>query len=83
MTERMASAANIVSMCRRLPASVMVQPRPVAVPVPAANSDAYVAGLQKHNIPFVYLRANIGGHGFGITDDWSSAAMAWLKIRKF
>lgn len=51
--------------------------------VPAANSDGYVAALQKNNIPFVYLRANIGGHGFGITDDWSGAAMAWLKSRKF
>jgi acetyl esterase/lipase len=51
--------------------------------VPATNSDAYVAALQKHNVPFVYLRAPIGGHGFGITDDWSSAAMAWLKIQKF
>jgi acetyl esterase/lipase len=51
--------------------------------VPVANSDAYVAALQKHNIPFVYLRAPIGKHGFGITDDWAGAAMAWLKSRKF
>lgn len=51
--------------------------------VPPGNSDAYVAGLTKHNVPFVYLRAPIGGHGFGITDDWSSAAMAWLRIQKF
>jgi dipeptidyl aminopeptidase/acylaminoacyl peptidase len=50
--------------------------------VPPANSDHYVAALTKHNIPFVYLRAPIGKHGFGITDDWSSAAMAWLRIQK-
>jgi acetyl esterase/lipase len=51
--------------------------------VPVANSDAYVAALEKHDVPLVYLRANIGRHGFGITDDWSGAAMAWLKSRKF
>lgn len=51
--------------------------------VPPANSDRYVAALTKHNVPFVYLRAPIGKHGFGITDDWSSAGMAWLRIQKF
>jgi acetyl esterase/lipase len=51
--------------------------------VPVANSDAYVAALQKNNIAFVYVRAPIGKHGFGITDDWAGAAMAWLKSRKF
>ncbi len=51
--------------------------------VPPANSDAYVAGLMKENIPFVYLRAPIGKHGFGITDDWSGPALAWLRIQKF
>jgi acetyl esterase/lipase len=51
--------------------------------VPVANSDQYVAALEKNNIPFVYLRASIGKHGFGITDDWSGPAMAWLHIQKF
>jgi acetyl esterase/lipase len=51
--------------------------------VPVANSDQCVAALEKNHIPFVYLRAPIGKHGFGITDDWSGQAMAWLHIRKF
>ncbi len=51
--------------------------------VPVANSDHYVAALEANNIPFVYLRAPIGKHGFGITDDWSGPAMAWLHIHKF
>ena len=51
--------------------------------VPPANSDAYVAALMKNNIPFVYLREPIGKHGFGITDDWSGAALAWLHTQKF
>ena len=51
--------------------------------VPVANSDQYVAALIKNNVPFVYLREPIGKHGFGITDDWSGQAMAWLHTRKF
>jgi acetyl esterase/lipase len=51
--------------------------------VPVINSDLYVAALIKNNIPFVYLREPIGKHGFGITDDWSGQAMAWLHTRKF
>ena len=51
--------------------------------VPVANSDQYVAALIKNNVPFVYLREPIGKHGFGITDDWSGQAMAWLHAQKF
>lgn len=51
--------------------------------VPVANSDRYVAALTASDIPYVYVRAPIGGHGFGITDDWAPAAMAWLRSRKF
>ncbi len=51
--------------------------------VPVANSDQYVAALIKNNVPFIYLREPIGKHGFGITDDWSGQAMAWLHTQKF
>ena len=50
---------------------------------PVANSDAYVAALIRNNVPFVYLREPIGKHGFGITKDWSGAAMAWLHAQNF
>jgi polygalacturonase/acetyl esterase/lipase len=51
--------------------------------VPVANSDEYIAALMKNNVPFVYLREPIGKHGFGVTDDWSGQAMAWLHAQKF
>jgi acetyl esterase/lipase len=51
--------------------------------VPVANSDQYVAALMRNNVPFVYLREPIGKHGFGVTDDWSGPAMAWLHVQKF
>jgi acetyl esterase/lipase len=50
---------------------------------PVANSDQYVAALIKNNVPFVYLREPIGKHGFGITKDWTGAAMSWLHNKKF
>jgi len=51
--------------------------------VPVANSDQYVAALMRNNVPFVYLREPIGKHGFGVTDDWSGQAMAWLHAKRF
>ncbi|HVY71268.1 MAG TPA: alpha/beta hydrolase [Verrucomicrobiae bacterium] len=51
--------------------------------VPIANSDHYTDALAKNNIPFVYIRQPMGGHGFGITDAWKDQAMAWLHLQKF
>lgn len=51
--------------------------------VPIANSDHYTDALAKYNIPFVYIRQPMGGHGFGITDAWKDQAMAWLHLQKF
>jgi acetyl esterase/lipase len=51
--------------------------------VPVANSDEYVAALQKANVPVVYLRGPYGGHGFGLTDAWSTQCIAWLRTQKF
>jgi acetyl esterase/lipase len=51
--------------------------------VPIANSDAYAAALAKNNIPYVFLRGNYGGHGFGLTPAWSGQCIAWLKYNKF
>jgi acetyl esterase/lipase len=51
--------------------------------VPIANSDEYVAALQKFNVPVVYLRGPYGGHGFGLTDAWSTQCIAWLRTQKF
>ncbi len=51
--------------------------------VKIANSDLYVAALMEHNIPFEYIREPIGGHGFGLTQDWAYQAIAWLHAHKF
>ena len=51
--------------------------------VPIANSDRYTDALAKNNVPYVFIREPIGGHGFGITDAWSGQAMAWLRTQKF
>jgi acetyl esterase/lipase len=51
--------------------------------VPVANSDAYVAALMRFNIPVVYLRANYGGHGFGLTDAWTHQCIDWLRTQKY
>jgi len=51
--------------------------------VPIANSDAYVAALEKANVPVVYLRGPYGGHGFGLTDKWGPQCIAWLRTQKF
>ena len=51
--------------------------------VPVANSDLYAAALMKDNVPLVYLRANYGGHGFGLTDAWAPQCIAWLRTQKF
>ena len=46
-------------------------------------TDPFGKKFMKNNISFVYLREPIGKHGFGITDDWSGQAMAWLHTQKF
>ena len=51
--------------------------------VPVQNSDRYVAALQAHDVPYAYLRGQYGKHGFGVTDDWAPAALAWLRSRGF
>ncbi len=51
--------------------------------VPIANSDVYVAALEKANVPVVYLRGPYGGHGFGLTDAWNAQCIAWLRTQKF
>jgi acetyl esterase/lipase len=51
--------------------------------VPVANSDEYVAALEKANVPVVYLRGPYGGHGFGLTDAWNAQCIAWLRTQKF
>ena len=48
-----------------------------------AKSDAYVAALEKNNVPVVYLRGPYGGHGFGLKDFWDTQCVAWLRTQKF
>lgn len=51
--------------------------------VPVSNSDSYTQALKKYNVPYEYLRGELGGHGFGLTDDWNARSIAWLRGRNF
>jgi acetyl esterase/lipase len=51
--------------------------------VPVSNSDSYVEALKRSNVPFEYVRAEIGGHGFGLTNVWSGRCIAWLRAQNF
>jgi acetyl esterase/lipase len=51
--------------------------------VPVLNSDAYVEALTKFKVPYEYLRGNLGGHGFGLTEAWSERCIAWLRAQRF
>ncbi len=51
--------------------------------VPVLNSDVYVEALTKFKVPHEYLRGNLGGHGFGLTEVWSDRCIAWLRAQRF
>jgi acetyl esterase/lipase len=53
--------------------------------VPIGNSDAYVAALEKNNVPVVFLRGPFSNnrHGFGLTNEWNAQCIAWLRTQKF
>ncbi|MBN9388624.1 MAG: alpha/beta hydrolase [Chloroflexi bacterium] len=44
-----------------------------------ANSDQYVAGLEKAGIPYRYVRGEYGGHGIGLNDCWTGDCLTWLE----
>lgn len=51
--------------------------------VPVSNSDMYSDALKSAGIPYEYVRGEIGGHGFGLTDKWTPQWLAWLHKMKF
>ena len=51
--------------------------------VPVSNSDLYAEALKKFNVPYEYVRGEIGGHGFGLTKDWDEKCLTWLHAQKY
>ncbi len=47
--------------------------------IPVADTDAYAARLASVGVPYIYVRGQLGGHGFGLRDNWALACIAWLK----
>lgn len=46
--------------------------------VPVGNSDMYAGALYEAGVPYEYIRGPMGGHGFGLTKDWTPQCMKWL-----
>jgi acetyl esterase/lipase len=53
------------------------------ITVVVENSDRYAASLAAAGIPYEYVRGSIGGHGFGLTEDWSTRCIDWLRQQQF
>jgi len=47
------------------------------------HGDPYVKALRRRRIPYVYMRGNFGGHGFGLGRGWTDSCIAWLHKRGF
>lgn len=47
--------------------------------VVVANSDEYVASLDKAGVPYHYVRGEFGPHGIGLHECWTGACIDWLK----
>ena len=44
-----------------------------------ANSDQYAAALKAAGVEYEYVRGELGGHGFGLQDNWTQQCAIWLK----
>lgn len=47
--------------------------------VPPLNSDRYAASLKANGVPYEYVRDEMGGHGFGLDENWTTPCGRWLK----
>ena len=49
--------------------------------VPIENSIKYANSLQEKNVSVELLRADWGGHGFGMNEKWTIPCESWLKTQ--
>jgi acetyl esterase/lipase len=47
--------------------------------VPPLNSDLYAASLKAAGVPYEYVRDEMGGHGFGLDENWTTPCGRWLR----
>lgn len=47
------------------------------------NSDLYAASLAAADVPYEYVRGDLGPHGFGLKDFWTKPCETWLQSLGF
>ena len=47
--------------------------------VPVGHTDTYAASLDAAGVPYEYVRSELGGHGFGLQDNWAIPCISWLQ----
>lgn len=50
---------------------------------PREHTDPYASLLRKEGIPYVYIRRNMGNHGFVLDGDWTGKCIKWLRRQGF
>lgn len=53
------------------------------VGVPVVHSDRYAAALATAGIPYEYVRGQLGDHGFGLQENWTTRCIDWLHTQGF
>jgi len=48
-----------------------------------SHGDVYAAALKRRRVPHEYVRGDLGGHGFGLEEEWTAPCAAWLNRRGF
>ena len=65
------------------PPTMLVSSTTDTVTPPREHTDAYVALLRDASVPYVYIRRNMGEHGFVLQGDWTSRCVKWLRRNGF
>lgn len=52
------------------------------VPI-ASNTDRYAEALKEHQVPYEYVRGELGNHGIALDERWTTACLAWLRKQGF
>jgi len=66
----------------QMPPTLLVHARDDDV-APVGNSTCYAEALRRAGVPHELLLYERGGHGFGVSGEWPSRCIAWLKAQGF
>jgi acetyl esterase/lipase len=70
----------------RAPPTFLVGSTGDSICPPKEHSDLYADALTKHDVPHVYIRRNLGDHGFTLGEspsEWTARAVKWLRHEGF